>query len=357
MKDHDWLEISVTQIKSKTANFLNNSSLFVTGGTGFFGRSLLRRILEISSHIDIRDSAVTVLTRDPSKFLANYPEFSYKNWLAFCQGDVLQSLDVISSEGKNYSHILHAAADSTLGPKMGSLDRFDQIVTGTRNILDFAVKVKAKRFLLTSSGGAYGALPANFESFPESYMGMANPLEPSNSYSVAKRLAEHLCSLYAEKNDLEVVIARCFAFVGPDLPLDVHFAIGNFIRDALNGDPIVVNGDGSPMRSYLYQSDLADWLLTLVNHGSTGHAYNVGSNEAISILELAHLVKSSLNPDVGIQVQNNQLAHGVDRNRYIPNIAKIKQDLGMSITIPLSQAIKLTAQNFKSSKSQFHSNV
>lgn len=327
-----------------TANFLNNSSLFITGGTGFFGRSLLRRISEISRQTDIKDSAVTVLTRNPKLFLANYPEFSDEKWLTFCQGDILQNLDGVSSEGKSYSHVLHAAADSTLGPKMGSLERFDQIVTGTRNILDFAVKVKAKRFLLTSSGGAYGALPSNLESFPESYTGMANPLEPTNAYSVAKRLAEHLCTLYAEKYDLEVVVARCFAFVGPDLPMDVHFAIGNFIRDALNGNPIVINGDGSPMRSYLYQDDLADWLLVLIERGASGNAYNVGSDQAISILDLAKLVKLTLSAKVNIDVRGSGDTVNVIRNTYIPNLEKIMQDLGVRVTIPLVKAIELTAQ-------------
>jgi dTDP-glucose 4,6-dehydratase len=352
MIDRAWSEANVTQTISLTANFLNNSSLFITGGTGFFGRSLLRRILENSRHNHLKDSAVTVLTRNPDAFVKSYPEFANEKWLRFCQGDILQSLEKISDDGKKYSHVLHAAADSTLGPKMGSLERFDQIVTGTRNILDFAIKVNAKRFLLTSSGGVYGALPSNLESFPESYAGMPNPLESSNAYSVAKRIAEHLCSLYADKYDLEIVVARCFAFVGPDLPLDVHFAIGNFIRDVLNGNPIVINGNGSPIRSYLYQDDLADWLLALIERGASGNAYNVGSDQAISILDLARLVKSTLSEGTRIDVRDSGDVSGDIRNRYIPNIEKIKQELKLEITVPLMKAIELTAQqHFKSTKS------
>jgi nucleoside-diphosphate-sugar epimerase len=344
MIDHGWLEASVTKVISATANFLNNSSLFITGGTGFFGRSLLRRISEINRHIVLKDDSVTVLTRDPDTFLNNYPEFSGEKWLKFCRGDILQGMENISNEGHIYTHVLHAAADSTVGPKMRSLERFDQIVTGTRNILDFAVKVKAKRFLLTSSGGVYGVLPSDMSSFPESYDGMPNPLNPSNAYSVAKRLAEHLCGLYAEQYSLEIVVARCFAFIGPDLPLNVHFAIGNFIRDALNGDPIAINGDGSPMRSYLYQDDLADWLLTLMDCGASGEAYNVGSDQAISILDLAKLVKSTLSSKVEIDVRGSGDVAGAIRSRYIPDIQKITQELNMQISVPLTRAIELTAQ-------------
>ena len=334
----------MTKTFSATADFLNQSSLFISGGTGFFGRSLLRRIAVINKHINIKDSVVTVLTRNPDVFLKNYPEFSEEQWLKFCKGDILEGLAKISTEGKTYSHVLHAAADSTLGPKMGSLERFEQIVTGTKNVLDFAVKVKAKRFLLTSSGGVYGSLPSNLESFQESYMGMADPLDPSNAYSVAKRLAEHLSILYAEKYDLEVVVARCFAFVGPDLPFDAHFAIGNFIRDALIDSPIVINGDGTPTRSYLYQDDLADWLLALIDRGTSGAAYNVGSDQAISILNLAGLIKSTLSSAAKIEVMGSSDTNGVIRNRYIPSIEKIKRELNVEITVPLSKAIELTTQ-------------
>lgn len=344
-------------ISEPIAAFLNSSSLFITGGTGFFGRSLLRRISEVNAITPLRKYAVTVLSRNPGAFFAQYPEFSSENWLCLVRGDVSNTLDKVDGLESNYSHILHAAADSTVGPQMPLLERYDQIVEGTRNVLDFAVKVGAKRFLLTSSGGVYGAQPPAMEKISEEYLGMPDPLGANNTYSVSKRMAEHLCSLYANKSRLEIVVARCFAFVGPDLPLDAHFAIGNFIGDVLKGLPIYIKGDGSPLRSYLYQSDLADWLLNLVDQGSSGHAYNVGSDKAISILELAQLVKSSLDSDVQIVVQNNQLADNVDRNRYIPNIKKIQQDLGMSITVPLSQAIKLTVQHLKSSTFQVHSNV
>jgi len=139
------------------------------------------------------------------------------------------------------------------------------------------------------------------------------------------------------------VIARCFAFVGPDLPLNVHFAIGNFIRDALTADAITVSGDGTPLRTYLHQSDLAHWLLTLLVHGRPGQVYNVGSDEVISIAALAHLVRDILAPDKPVYILG-QLDPSAARNRYVPDIRKAQQELGLSVTVPLAEAIRRTGE-------------
>jgi UDP-glucuronate decarboxylase len=315
-------------------------TLLLTGGTGFFGRALLRYWYGKFS-TGISPPSLTVLTRSPQAFLDRYPEFRGKTWLRFYPGDILEPGTL--PKGQTFTHILHAAADSTFGPQMDPLRRYDQIVTGTRNLLDFSVATGTPRFLLTSSGGVYGPQPYDMDSIPEDYLGMPDPLNSVNAYSVAKRAAEHLCSLYQDACGLEVVIARCFAFVGPDLPLDVHFAIGNFIRDALTRDAIEVAGNGSPLRTYLHQNDLSQWLLTLLEQGQPGEAYNVGSDQVVSIGALAHLVRDLLAPDKPVLIHG----HGSDpssRNRYVPDIRKAHRELGLRVTIPLAEAIRRTGE-------------
>lgn len=309
--------------------------LFFTGGTGFFGKSLLRRWV-IRSDLGAAMPEITVLSRDPNGFYEKCPEFSNLSWLSLVKGDILNP-DSFPWH-KSFDLVLHAATDSTRGPQLGLIARYDQIVDGTRNLLDFVVKKQVPRFLLVSSGAVYGPQPLDLAYLPEDYLGGADPLVPSNAYSVAKRCAEHLCALYREKFDLDIAIARCFAFVGRDLPLDAHFAIGNFIRDALAMPYISVRGDGSQIRSYMDQQDLAAWLENLLLHGRSGCAYNVGSDQEISIGGLADLVRDVLAPGKPVVFQQEP-ADGF-RNRYVPDISRARAELGLELTISLSDAIR-----------------
>ena len=312
--------------------------ILLTGGTGFFGRSLLRKWQADAVSGDAVAN-VMVFSRDPCSCLLRYPEFTGLSWLALQAGDICDPASL--PRGMQFTHVLHAAADSTLGPQLTPLARYSQIVDGTRNVLDFALAVGARRFLMTSSGGVYGPQPPDVAAFAEDWPGSPDLLNPANAYSLGKRAAEHLCALYRDAFGLETVIARCFAFVGRDLPLDVHFAVGNFIRDALARDAIEVAGDGSPLRTYLDQDDLAHWLLTLLEQGRPGEAYNVGSDEVVSIAELAYLVRDLLAPHKPVRILGKR-SDAQGRDRYVPDIRKAQRQLGLSVTIPLTEAIQRT---------------
>lgn len=317
-------------------------SLLITGGTGFFGRALIRYLDSCMGCTGQRPfERVTILTRNPQGFSARHPVLGNLPWLDWHQGDVLDFASL--PHALRFDSILHAAADSTDANALTALQRYRQIVDGTENLLQFAARCGAKRFLLTSSGGAYGPQPPGMDLIPEAWHGMPDPLLPGSVYGVAKRQAEHLCLLYGQQHGFDTVIARCFAFVGEDLPLDAHFAIGNFIRDALQRPALTVQGDGSPLRSYLHQHDLAHWLLTLMARGASGNAYNVGSDHAISIRDLAHLVRDTVAPDKPVHIQGVTDAKQLARNRYLPSIEKISSQLGLRVEIGLQEAILRTA--------------
>ena len=328
--------------------------IFVTGGTGFFGKALLRHWASGAAP-ELAGARFTLLSRDPQRFALAHGDLLAGLDVRFHQGDI-QRPETLPADGA-FTHIMHAATDSTLGLGLTPLARHDQIVEGTRHVLELARRIGVRRMLLTSSGGVYGTPPAGIDAIPESWNGMPDPLDPQNAYSVAKREAEHLCALYHDAYGIDTVIARCFAFVGEDLPLDAHFAIGNFLRDALDGKDITVNGDGTPIRSYMDQRDLAHWLGVLLLRGQAQRAYNVGSDRAISIADLAHAIARRGEPaPLAVRIQRQPVTgQSARRNCYLPDIARARAELGLEIEVDLDEAIAHTLARHRALRNESRS--
>ena len=315
----------------------SGGSFFITGGTGFFGMWLLESFAHINDKLALGMRA-TVLTRDPAAFASKAPHLATRADLRFIQGDI-RSFPF--PEG-HFDYIIHAATEaSTKLNEEAPHEMFDAIVAGTRRVLDFATHCGVKKLLLTSSGGVYGKQPSEITHISEDYLGAPDPLLSASAYGEGKRLAEHMCCVHARHHGYEAKIARGFAFVGPHLPLDAHFAIGNFIRDAKRGAPIQINGDGTPMRSYLYASDLAVWLWTILFKAPHARAYNVGSVEDISIKDLADVVAMAHGGGLPLKPAVSQQS-GCSILRYVPAINRASEDLGLRVRINLVEGINKT---------------
>jgi dTDP-glucose 4,6-dehydratase len=220
---------------------------------------------------------------------------------------------------------------------------FETAVAGAKRVLDLCARQKVHSLLLTSSGAVYGTQPPELDLLSEDYVGAPSPEDVAMGYAHGKRAAEYLCSAAAVQTELQAKIARCFAFVGPLLPLDANFAIGNFIRDGLYRDRIEVAGDGTPRRSYLYAADLAVWLWTILFKGESGRPYNVGSEEALSISDLARLVGRVVSPGTPVHVAKATTA-GALPARYVPSNARATRELGVRSRVVLDEAVRRTAQ-------------
>lgn len=316
---------------------LRGKKVFVTGGTGFFGKWLLESFVWANDQLKL-NAQMFVLSRSPDSFKIRYHDLAVHPSIQFHIGDV-RNFDFPEEE---FSHIIHAATSASAKINdENPLLMFDTIVEGTRHTLDFAAQCHAKKFLLTSSGAVYGKQPPDMTHVPEDYCGAPDPADPNSAYGEGKRAAELLCTLYSRKYDIETKIARCFSFAGPCLPLDIHYAIGNFIRDGLNGGPIHVNGDGTPYRSYLYAADLAIWLWTILFKGESCRAYNVGSEEGMTIAEIAHTVAQCFQKPIEVRI-----AKIPDPDKplesYVPSTERAREHCNLRQTIDLSDGIKRT---------------
>ncbi len=316
-------------------------AIFLSGATGFVGAWLLESLAHCNRELNLGISA-TVLSRDPRAFALKMPHLAKEPCIRMLEGDVRE----FEFPGEKFEYVIHAAAPTSAAAANLPLELLSTLVDGTRRMLKFAKARDAERFLLASSGAVYGRQPHHLSHIPENYLGGPDWLDSIAAYAEGKRVAEQLCSLYARESEIKFSIARCFTFVGPHLPLNQHFAIGNFIADAMAGRNIAVRGDGTPIRSYLYGADLAIWLWTMLLGeavpNSNPNVFNVGSGDAISIRDLAYVVVEELDPSLKVEVAKAPI-DGEPRLQYVPDVHNAEKSLGLRQTIGLREAIRRTA--------------
>ncbi len=316
---------------------LRGRRIFITGGTGFVGSWLLESFAWANDKLGLGSSAV-VLTRDSEPFRKKAPHLANHAAIRFHRGDIRSFI----YPADEFAFVIHGATESST--KLNTEDPLTMlsvIVMGTKRVLDFAARAGTKKLLFISSGAVYGKQPADMTNIPEEYSGGPDPTDPISAYGEGKRAAETLCCVAARHAGLEPKIARGFAFVGPYLPLDVHFAIGNFIRDGLAGGPIRVTGDGTPYRSYLYAADLAIWLWTILFRGEAYVPYNVGSEHAVSVGELARTVASCFRKPLEVEIAR-KAEPGASPERYVPSVRRAAKALGLRQTTKIEQSVRKT---------------
>ncbi len=321
---------------------MRNQRILITGGTGFFGCWLVESFAHINSILNLGARAA-VLSRNPAAFAAKCPHLAVDPAVTLIPGDVR---NFTFPEG-DFRFVIHAATEASARQAVEApLDMLTTIVAGTQRTLEFAASHGTSRFLLTSSGAVYGKQPSEIPYLPESYAGAPDPVDAANVYAEGKRTAELLCALFHKTAGIECAIARCWAFCGPHLPLDAHFAIGNFIADALAGRAIHISGDGTPRRSYLYASDLIIWLWKMLFRAPSMTPINIGSAHDVSILELAQTVAAVLNSDAEIHLAKRATPTAAP-SRYVPSVDRAKQLLNLEETISLEETIRRTANWYR----------
>ena len=300
--------------------------LLVTGATGFVGGWVVESLVHANRRMGL-GMEIVALVRDPTRV----PDADVTTVV----GDVRSFAVDGAVDG-----VIHAAASSRAPFGVGDGEpaaMFDTIVNGTARTLAVAATSGRIPFLLVSSGAVYGP-SATTGRITEDQLTGPDPTDPRSAYAEGKRAAELLASLSGTGT-----IARGFAFTGPLLPLDAHFAAGNFVADVVAGRPVRVNGDGSAVRSYLYAADLAVWLFAILARGAAGRAYNVGSERPVSIGELAWVAAAAGRPPVPAVIKGATVDAGAG-NTYVPSTERARTELGVAETIGLEDGLRRTIE-------------
>jgi dTDP-glucose 4,6-dehydratase len=318
---------------------LRGKKVFITGGTGFFGCWLLESFAWANDKLDLNATAV-VLSRKPAVLEKKAPHLYHHKAIKFVKGDIK---DFVFPRG-SFSYLIHGSVyQQNANDKEDNVSMVKEMLNGTTHILDLCVKAKVEKMLLISTGAIYGKPSSHMKNIPEDFSDEFNPTTGKSVYHHIRRMMETMAVIYAEENDFEAKIARCFSFIGPYLPLNGRFAVGDFIQDLLSRQNITVKGDGKAVRSYLYMADLVIWLWTILFKGANCRPYNVGSELPITIRKIAEAFANESVPRVAVSVLKKS-SGGVAPDYYVPDIARARTELNLKQRIPFTTSIKKTMQ-------------
>ena len=317
---------------------LKGGKLLITGGTGFVGTWLVETLAFLNDQYGY-DIKMQLLSRHASQFKTRAPHLAGRGDVFLIDKDVRNILEI----DEDVTHVIHAAAnpDNRLHSS-DPLRVMDSITRGTESALAAASRISGlKKFLNISSGLVYGPQPLALEALPEKFSGGPDCASIMSVYAEAKRFSETLCAAHRNQFKMPVVTARPFAFIGPYQLLDKPWAVNNFINDALRGGPINILGDEKTVRSYMYPSDMAFWLLRILAAGESGRTYNVGSPCGLTLKELADKIASNFTPQPGVVLASKDYKPK-PLSRFVPDVRAAENELGLKVRVGIDEAIKRT---------------
>jgi UDP-glucuronate decarboxylase len=305
--------------------------ILVTGGAGFIGRHLIRRLLEEGREVVCLDNLYTGRRQ-------NVEAFSDQRSFSFVEQDVRDPFD------REVEEIYHLACPAS--PIHYQKDRVMTTLTcvvGTDRMLALAERSGA-RILFASTSEVYGDPTVSPQ--PETYRGSVNPNGVRSCYDEGKRAAESLMLSYHDERRVDIRIARIFNTYGPYMDRDDGRVVSNFIVQALSEKPITVYGDGNQTRSFCYVSDMVEGLTRLMKSPSYAGPTNLGNPDERPVSEIARIIKElagSASPIVFEPLPPD------DPKVRCPDITKARRELGWEPVVPFEEGVKKTIDYFRGS--------
>lgn len=320
-------------------SILKDKAIYVAGGTGFVGTwfATLIQYLNQTLNLNVR---LYLLARKVDYNNSSLAHLFDDNNIIFIENDIRRIYEIPA----DVNYVLHAACTPNSDiHAIDPLDTISIIADGTKNLLEISNRSsELEKFVYLSSASIYGPQAQDAENITEDSESTPSSLNVLQSaYTAAKRFAEVLCTIFRSQYRMPIVIARPFSFIGPFQALESPWAINNFIYDALFGDTIKVLGNGDTLRSYLYGSDVAYWLLVMLIYGESGDIYNIGNDSEINVKSLAEKIVDFSDADKDIVLSNNPNTQ-LPSSRLVPSLKKVKEVLNLKVNINLDEAIKDT---------------
>lgn len=298
---------------STSINLLKDKRILIAGGTGFLGSVIAKALAQLNLNSVLR-MKIYILGRDEVKFTNRFGSYS---GIQFIKADIAD----FKIPGLNFDYIIHSAQDP-----MTTIDPVDEdqylrrLNKATETLSQWAARDNAKLIYL-SSGAADGAI--------------------ENTYVKSKAKSEALILELRERLNLRYLILRCFSYVGPEMPLHKDFAASRLISQSILEKRILMNGDGTPVRSYMYSADFAIWAISMMTSRKDAGTYDVGSSEGVSIFDLCNRVSNIMGISAPQFLGKSNVTVGAP-NIYLPDCAKTKVEFNLPEQLSLNDSLVRT---------------
>ena len=319
---------------------LRNQSILVTGGTGFLGKWITEAVVYLNANHGY-NIKLYLLARNIENFRISVPHLAKHKFVIL----ISQDIRTLNDLPNDINYVIHAAASPDSREHTSQpIKTVDTIVKGTTNILEACWRLlDLKKIIYISSNNIYGHVPSSEKGILENEMGYLDCNNISSIYAESKRTAEAICAAFKNKQKLPIIIVRPFTFIGPYQSLEKPWAANNFMRDALLGGPIRILGNENTVRSYLYGSDMAMWVLKILDIGRVNAIYNIGGTEAVSLNSMAKKILKNFEKKIEIQIKSSKNYQNTP-SFSIPNLDSLKKDCGVSYMINLEDSIRKTLE-------------
>ncbi|MCK6541078.1 NAD-dependent epimerase/dehydratase family protein [bacterium] len=325
---------------------LRGKTVLISGANGFLPAYMVETLLGLNDHLGMNIHVIGIV-RSEERARQRFAHHAGRNDFKLHVADVTR---LVFRSDTPVHFVVHAASQAS--PKYYGIDPVGTLTantTGTQNMLEVARQSQSERFLYFSSSEVYGQLEARQIPTNEMQLGCLDSMALRSCYAESKRLGETMCVAWSHQYGLPTVIVRPFHTYGPGMALDDGRIFADLVADIVNGNNIVLRSSGAATRSFCYLRDAVIGFFTVMLHGKTTEAYNVGNPECeISIRGLAEKLvtlfpEKKLSVILDIPPQNGYIPSAVQRS--VPDITKIKS-LGWQPTTTVEEGFTRTIKSY-----------